>query len=202
MTEAFDWLVNAEHDVRSKLVDKFSQRAKNDFEYLWDYATQPEQLAPPDDWRIWIIIAGRGFGKTRAEGRMGANDRGCQSQCPYRAGASLAGRGMGGDGREGERHACDLLARSSPALRALTAPHPVAQRRARPVVLGGRTGRPARPAAQPCLHGQAQKEFYVNQSLAILDALAPRAVVASHSQPPADSVENACYPVTGPAPGD
>jgi predicted phage terminase large subunit-like protein len=27
---------------------------------------RPEQLAPPGDWRVWLILAGRGFGKTRA----------------------------------------------------------------------------------------------------------------------------------------
>jgi phage terminase large subunit-like protein len=26
---------------------------------------RPEQLAPPGDWRIWLVCAGRGFGKTR-----------------------------------------------------------------------------------------------------------------------------------------
>jgi len=35
---------------------------------LWDWALwgRPEQQAPPDDdWNIWLVLAGRGFGKTR-----------------------------------------------------------------------------------------------------------------------------------------
>lgn len=47
--------------------------------------------------------------------------------------------------------------------------------------------------------GQAQKEFFVNQALAIIDALDRRAVVASMSQPPSDPGEGSCYRVTAPA---
>lgn len=32
----------------------------------WRLWARPEQLPPPGDWRTWLIMAGRGFGKTRA----------------------------------------------------------------------------------------------------------------------------------------
>jgi phage terminase large subunit-like protein len=32
----------------------------------WDFIARPEQQAPPGEWNIWLIMAGRGFGKTRA----------------------------------------------------------------------------------------------------------------------------------------
>ena len=32
----------------------------------WESWARPEQLPPPGDWRVWLICAGRGFGKTRA----------------------------------------------------------------------------------------------------------------------------------------
>jgi len=32
----------------------------------WPFWARPAQLAPPGDWRLWLILAGRGFGKTRA----------------------------------------------------------------------------------------------------------------------------------------
>ena len=32
----------------------------------WQLWARREQLAPPGEWRIWLILAGRGFGKTRA----------------------------------------------------------------------------------------------------------------------------------------
>jgi len=32
----------------------------------WTYWRRKEQCPPKDDWRLWLILAGRGFGKTRA----------------------------------------------------------------------------------------------------------------------------------------
>lgn len=36
------------------------------FPYDWRIWARPEQLAPEGDWDIWVILAGRGFGKTRS----------------------------------------------------------------------------------------------------------------------------------------
>lgn len=35
---------------------------------LWDWPSwaRPPQLPPPGNWRVWLVMAGRGFGKTRA----------------------------------------------------------------------------------------------------------------------------------------
>ncbi|MCM0001038.1 MAG: DUF2793 domain-containing protein [Erythrobacter sp.] len=49
--------------------------------------------------------------------------------------------------------------------------------------------------------GQAQKEFFVNEALCLLDALHARAVTASQPAPPASAVEGACYRVTSTATG-
>lgn len=35
-------------------------------EYDWRFWARPAQLPPHGDWRYWLILAGRGFGKTRA----------------------------------------------------------------------------------------------------------------------------------------
>src|SRR3954470_17299716 len=37
------------------------------YDLLWDWGTwaRPNQIAPPGDWLTWLILAGRGFGKTR-----------------------------------------------------------------------------------------------------------------------------------------
>jgi len=35
-------------------------------EHSWRFWARPEQLAPAWDWSTWLILAGRGFGKTRA----------------------------------------------------------------------------------------------------------------------------------------
>jgi phage terminase large subunit-like protein len=34
--------------------------------YVWSEWARPSQLPPPGDWRVWLLLAGRGFGKTRA----------------------------------------------------------------------------------------------------------------------------------------
>lgn len=47
--------------------------------------------------------------------------------------------------------------------------------------------------------GQAQKEFFVNQALGIIDALTRGTVLASLSEPPGDADEGDCYRVTAPA---
>ena len=33
--------------------------------YDWEFWARPEQLPPPGDWHTWLVLAGRGFGKTR-----------------------------------------------------------------------------------------------------------------------------------------
>jgi len=44
----------------------------------WFSQARPEQLPPAGDWAGWLIVAGRGFGKTRsgAEWTSGENQTG------------------------------------------------------------------------------------------------------------------------------
>ncbi len=35
-------------------------------EFSWEWWARPNQLPPASDWRTWLILAGRGFGKTRS----------------------------------------------------------------------------------------------------------------------------------------
>ena len=48
------------------LTRELDQGQKNDFDYLWEFDARENQLPPAGDWRVWMIMAGRGFGKTRA----------------------------------------------------------------------------------------------------------------------------------------
>lgn len=42
------------------------QKFLNELKYRWEFWARPEQLPPDDeDWDIWVLLAGRGFGKTR-----------------------------------------------------------------------------------------------------------------------------------------
>lgn len=50
--------------------------------------------------------------------------------------------------------------------------------------------------------GQAQKEVFLNQAFAMVDALLPRTVAASLNSPPANPAEGACYRVAQAAAGE
>jgi phage terminase large subunit-like protein len=52
--------------VRDLVSKELTQSQRNDYDYIWEYVARSEQLPPEGDWRIWMIMAGRGFGKTRA----------------------------------------------------------------------------------------------------------------------------------------
>ena len=52
--------------VRNLVTRELTQSQRNDYDYIWEYVARKEQLPPEGDWRIWMIMAGRGFGKTRA----------------------------------------------------------------------------------------------------------------------------------------
>src|SRR5712672_1982956 len=39
------------------------------FQYDWRYRARPEQLPPDGSWRVWLLMAGRSFGKTRCGAR-------------------------------------------------------------------------------------------------------------------------------------
>lgn len=48
------------------LTEEMDQTERISFDYLWEYNARPNQLPPPGEWRVWMTMAGRGFGKTRA----------------------------------------------------------------------------------------------------------------------------------------
>lgn len=60
------FLAEADEKVRDRIVAALSQSERNEFQYHWEMQARPAQLPPNSDWRIWLIMAGRGFGKTRA----------------------------------------------------------------------------------------------------------------------------------------
>jgi len=49
---------------RTILADLSDEEAKA-LEWDWRFWARPNQLAPEGDWRCWLLLAGRGFGKTR-----------------------------------------------------------------------------------------------------------------------------------------
>lgn len=53
-------------EIQNELFSSLSDEQWNDLQYDWGFWARPQQLPPTDDnWLIWFIISGRGFGKTR-----------------------------------------------------------------------------------------------------------------------------------------
>lgn len=66
MTGALDWLALEDASVRERIVRSLNQEERNEWRFHWEIQAREAQLAPIGDWRSWLILAGRGFGKTRA----------------------------------------------------------------------------------------------------------------------------------------
>ena len=50
---------------RKNLISRLTAKQLIDLKWDWDFWARPEQRSPAGDWRVWLILAGRGFGKTR-----------------------------------------------------------------------------------------------------------------------------------------
>lgn len=53
-------------DERRKLLRGWSEAKCAEFLQSWCIWARPSQLPPKGDWRLWLMMAGRGYGKTRA----------------------------------------------------------------------------------------------------------------------------------------
>lgn len=58
MSHQIHWLYNS---INKILENKLQEKLK----YNWDLNAREEQKIPQSPWQIWLILAGRGFGKTR-----------------------------------------------------------------------------------------------------------------------------------------
>jgi phage terminase large subunit-like protein len=50
---------------RAAIAAELTQAGCAALEFDWSFWGRPEQIAPPGTWDNWLILAGRGFGKTR-----------------------------------------------------------------------------------------------------------------------------------------
>ena len=65
MIDRWDWLVYATDAERAEFAGYVAGRAGSAWVKDWGADARPEQKPPPGDWRVWLVMAGRGFGKTR-----------------------------------------------------------------------------------------------------------------------------------------
>lgn len=50
---------------RDRILQSLSEREAKGLLYDWRFWARPNQLPPPGDWFVWLLLSGRGFGKTR-----------------------------------------------------------------------------------------------------------------------------------------
>lgn len=50
---------------RAKLIKRLSPKEAEELLYCWRFWAREKQLPPTNNWLTWLILAGRGFGKTR-----------------------------------------------------------------------------------------------------------------------------------------
>lgn len=53
-------------EQRERLLDQLTPEQADQLLHDWRFHARPEQLAPEGDWQVWLYLAGRGAGKTRA----------------------------------------------------------------------------------------------------------------------------------------
>ena len=59
------WIASLPKAIRDRLIRRLSPENAEDLEYDWSLRARDNQKPPPGDWRVWLLLAGRGFGKTR-----------------------------------------------------------------------------------------------------------------------------------------
>ena len=60
------WLASLEAEAQDLFLDELSDGEMLALPYLFDFWAMPHQLPPAGRWRSWVILGGRGAGKTRA----------------------------------------------------------------------------------------------------------------------------------------
>lgn len=52
-------------DERDRLIADLTPEQQLDLLHDWRFWARPDQVAPAGDWTVWLVLAGRGWGKTR-----------------------------------------------------------------------------------------------------------------------------------------
>ena len=64
--DLLDALLDLAEPDRLAALRQLSDEERVEFRYHWKLWARARQLPPPGDWTTWLVMAGRGFGKTRA----------------------------------------------------------------------------------------------------------------------------------------
>src|SRR5262249_62026546 len=61
-----DWLISLGPKNQAERLGLLDDDQLAALYYDWNIWGRKSQIAPPGDWRVWLLLAGRGFGKTRS----------------------------------------------------------------------------------------------------------------------------------------
>lgn len=74
-------MISLAHEFAPQLLETATDDELEGLAYDWRFWARPDQLAPTCDWRTWLILAGRGWGKTRT-GAEAIRDEVCSDEHP------------------------------------------------------------------------------------------------------------------------
>src|SRR5262245_30791337 len=60
------WLASLNEQERTGFLASLTDLEAEALYFDWEFWARPNQLAPDWKWRVWLILAGRGYGKTRS----------------------------------------------------------------------------------------------------------------------------------------
>lgn len=64
-SDPLQWLTEADEAELERFAVQLGPTGQREWRWNWRVWARPSQLAPAGDWRVWLVMAGRGFGKTR-----------------------------------------------------------------------------------------------------------------------------------------
>lgn len=66
LSKRLRFMLSRPHTERMALLAEMTEAQRRELQHVWRIYARTAQVAPEGDWRSWLILAGRGFGKTRA----------------------------------------------------------------------------------------------------------------------------------------
>ena len=66
MRSAAAWIVSEGQDAQEDFLAALTEAELFALPWIFEFWAMPHQLPPEGDWRAWVILGGRGAGKTRA----------------------------------------------------------------------------------------------------------------------------------------
>jgi phage terminase large subunit-like protein len=120
-------LASLTEQERTEALSKLSEKELAALKWHWPFWARPDQIAPPGQWTTWLLLAGRGFGKTRCGAewvqQMAKEHPGCRIALVAETAADVRKVMVEGDSGILSIASPDFMPVYSPANRQLTWPN-------------------------------------------------------------------------------